>query len=111
MRQRYFRVKHRVVNWWRDVRDKRRGFCCELLLNPSEGGYHFWRCGLPRDHDGAHRFGNYIWPAENGRTAYVPTEDMPPRLDRYPTRTRAQNRSYGRWFDSAMRKRGLRDPA
>lgn len=68
----YWRAYHRIVNWRRDLWDKRvRGICCQDLTIET-GGYNHWRCGLPRGHEGVHRFRNYIWAGEGHRTEYDP---------------------------------------
>jgi hypothetical protein len=54
-------LKFRAENALRDLGDRLRGRCCRAPNYMVDGGYHFWRCGLKRGHDGPHRSVNYLW--------------------------------------------------
>lgn len=113
---RYYRTKHALVNAGRDLWDRHaRGYCCAAPSGlPDSPGYHFWRCNLKRDHQGAHRHLNYLWvdPAAEKEpvtretfSAYSPRENIGPRLDRYPCRTRRQKRQVDAWHEMLDRER------
>lgn len=84
---RYYRTKHRLLNRIRDVWDRHARRRCCAIPEPGAGGYRFWRCGLHRDHDGPHRFVNYVWddpPVMVGQgVRYDPVKHPPPGLRRY----------------------------
>jgi hypothetical protein len=96
------RWRARLFNFRRDVWDRwGRGLCVEPC--PRGVGYHFWRCGLDRGHDGDHRTGNYWWNAHG--TRYDPDAPYARAPDRRPIRTRAQQRDVARWEAGLERER------
>lgn len=73
------------------------GICCAAPSgNPGRGAFHWWRCGLPRGHDGLHRTGNYDWPAKRG--GFTPEKGYVPSPDRsLGVLTRRQRRERQEW--------------
>ncbi len=53
-------LRFRAENAAKDMLDRLRGRCCAAPRYMVDGGYHFWRCGLRRGHDGPHRSVNYL---------------------------------------------------
>lgn len=114
--QRYYRAKHSVLNAVRDQWDHCvRGYCSAAPSGvPGAPGYHFWRCNLPRGHEGAHRSLNYLWhdPLAEKRpidlepySIYSPRDQPGRRLDRYPTLTRRQKRQRNAWHEMRDKER------
>lgn len=72
-----YRVWHRTVNRWLDLRAVFAGYCNDCpwraALDDGGGGYSFWRCDLRAQHEGLHRYRNYVWTAD-GTTDYAPVQ-------------------------------------
>lgn len=92
-----------------DLLARLRGRCNRAPLFMVDGGYHFWRCGLRRRHDGPCRTGNYWWGP--GGSIYDPdTPHAPSVLKRAAGReTRRQRESRRRWRDLDDLKRAHED--
>ena len=95
MKYTWIRLRHRAENAAKDLLDRLRGRCCRAPLYLVEGGYHFWRCGLRRWHDGPCRSVNYLWGP--GGSVYAPIDNPPGGCDRRPCETRRQRRWRRRW--------------
>lgn len=99
----WVRFRFRAENALRDLGDRLRGLCCAAPNYMVDGGYHFWRCGLRRGHDGPHRSVNYLWGP--GGSVYAPIDDPPPGCDRNPVETRRQRKSRKAWHALSDAKR------
>lgn len=96
-------------NLRRDVLARLRGRCNRAPAYMTEGGYHFWRCGLQRGHDGPCRFGNYLWGPGGSVYAPVNFREVGLRIaERYPVQTFRQKRQRRRYeeLSDARRKWG-----
>lgn len=90
--------KQWAVNLRRDALARLRGRCNRAPAYMTEGGYHFWRCGLPRGHDGPCRFGNYLWGSGGSVYAPVNFREVGLRIaERYPVQTFRQKRQRRRY--------------
>ena len=91
--------KQWAINLGRDARARLRGRCNRAPAYMTEGGYHFWRCGLPGGHDGPCRPGNYLWGPGGSVHSPVNFREVGLRVaDRYPVQTFRQKR-YRRRFN------------
>lgn len=120
----FYRLRAWASNALKDFWDRYHNQICCAHLEEGDGGYTHWRCGRPRGHEGAHRFGNYIWPSPFGpqlRTIHIEDESLAAfreRLEltavglRYPDRdmtpNRAQRRARKRYTDAMVRRYHLR---
>jgi hypothetical protein len=73
---RYLRMARRH-NWWGARRwlyslaldaavNQRKPFTCQATPPKGQGGYSHWHCREKRNHDGMHRFNNYVWGEIDG---------------------------------------------
>lgn len=93
--QRVRLARSRVANFALDTLDRLRGRCCRAPL-ATEGGYHFWRCGLRRGHKSPCRSGYYFWGP--GGSVYDPSGDWAPGANRRAgVMTIRQARERRRW--------------
>lgn len=53
---------------------QKKPFTCQLTPPAGSGGYDHWHCGLPRRHEGPHRFHNYTWDPAGAAVQYAPTD-------------------------------------
>lgn len=100
-------ARYRIENALHDLLDRLRGRCCAAPRYMIDGGYHFWRCGLRRGHDGPHRSLNYLWGP--GGSLYSPIPNPPPGCDRNPVETRRQRRSRLEWLAMAEARHDAED--
>lgn len=45
---------------------RRKPFTCQATPPKGSGGYSHWHCTLRRNHDGLHRYANYVWGEVDG---------------------------------------------
>jgi hypothetical protein len=109
MKSLYWRVRFRLTNVILDTFDRLRGRCANAPAFPLDGGYHFWRCGLRRGHDGACRSGCYFWGP--GGSIYDPSGPFAGGCDRKPALTRRQRKLRDQFHAFADTKRRLEQAA